>query len=61
MEQTQSRYASRKFILALLTILEAGVFAYLRVIDPATWAAITGAALSAYTIGNVAQKAQGGT
>lgn len=52
-------YASRKFLLVLLVILEAGAFVALHVIDPATWAAITGAALAAYITGNVVQRAAG--
>lgn len=57
-ESTETaRFISRKFILTAVVILEAGAFAYLKVIDPATWAALTGAALAAYCTSNVAQKA----
>lgn len=52
-----ARYASRKFVLTMLVIAEAGAFLAAGAIDPATWAAITGAALAAYITGNVAQVA----
>ena len=56
-EPTGARYASRKFVLTMLVIAEAGAFLAAGAIDPATWAAITGAALAAYITGNVAQVA----
>lgn len=61
MADDAGRYASRKFILAGLVLIEAAGFLAADVIEPSVWASITGAVIAAYLTANVAQKAtQGG-
>lgn len=51
------RYASRKFLLALLVVLLASVLLAFRLIDGGMWVTVVSLALTVYVGGNVAQKA----
>jgi hypothetical protein len=52
-----TRYTSRKFILALLTLISASALVALRLIDGGVYSAVVVASVGAYIAGNVAQKA----
>lgn len=47
------RYASRKFLLALLVLLAGGAFRVLGYVDPAAWVELTKWTLGLYCAGNV--------
>lgn len=51
------RYASRKFILAMLTLLSASLLVYFGKIDGGVYATVVVAAVGAYLAANVTQKA----
>ena len=51
-----AKFASRKFILALLVILAATALCVLGFIDGQTWAMACGGALTVHAAGNVSQK-----
>jgi hypothetical protein len=51
------RYASRKFILAVLTLLSSTVLVYIDSISDGVYSAVVIATVGAYITGNVAQKA----
>lgn len=51
------KYGSRKFILALLTLVSATWLVYGRHIADGVYSAVVVATVGAYIIGNVAQKA----
>lgn len=51
-----SRYASRKFLLSLLTLVTASVLVWFGKIDPGVYSAVVIATVAAYITGNVAQK-----
>lgn len=50
---TDSRYASRKFLLALLVLITGGAFRVLGYIDAAVWVDLTKWTLGLYFVGNV--------
>lgn len=52
-----SRYASRKFLLALLTLISSSALVYLGKIDDGVYSAVVIATVGAYLAANVAQKA----
>lgn len=51
------RYASRKFLLALLALLSASALVYTGHIADDVYSAVVIATVGAYIVGNVAQKA----
>lgn len=51
------RYASRKFLLALLVVLSATGLVALHLISDGVYSAVVIATVTAYITGNVAQKA----
>jgi hypothetical protein len=53
----ESRYSSRKFILALITTLSPIILLVFKFIDQTTYMTLSGGALALYYTGNVAQKA----
>ena len=53
---TTSRYASRKFILALLIVLLATGLRWFDMVDGGMWVTVVSLALTVYVGGNVAQK-----
>lgn len=53
---TDSRYASRKFILAVVALLGASVALYLRLIGAEEYKVMVLGALTLYNAGNVVQK-----
>lgn len=52
-----TRYASRKFLLALLTLIASSVLVYLGKIADGVFSAVVIATVGAYLVANVAQKA----
>jgi len=52
-----TRYASRKFLLALLALCSASVLVYTGAIADGVYSAVVIATVGAYIAGNVAQKA----
>ena len=52
-----ARYASRKFLLALVTQVQATALLALGLVPAETWGAVIGAVVALYLGSNVAQKA----
>lgn len=52
-----TRYTSRKFILAMLTLISASALVALRLIDDGVYSAVVIATVGVYIAGNVTQKA----
>lgn len=51
------KYGSRKFILAMFTVLSANVLVVVGAITASVWGAAVGAVVATYMAGNVGQKA----
>lgn len=51
------RYASRKFIISILSVVSADVLVFLHVIDAGVWGTTVGGVVALYIAGNVGQKA----
>ena len=54
---TDSRHASRKFILAILALISSSALVWFGRIDGGVYSAVVIASVGAYITGNVAQKA----
>jgi cell division protein FtsW (lipid II flippase) len=52
----ESKYSSRKFILAAFVVICALALLVAKLIDPSTYMTLTGSTLGLYYTGNVAQK-----
>lgn len=50
------RYGSRKFILAMLSLISADALLFFGMLTPTVWGSTVGAILMLYSVSNVAQK-----